>query len=133
MCFFRWQKNWHNRRDKDLLPKEHGAWNALLVSLTAGWIALGHWNVAALAVSLLWISGFVLRVPLTTYRQYRKADPAKARQAVGVSAFWIMVLILSGIVFYQTAPEKDVRIVCLGAVPLGMVLFILAAVRRSLR
>lgn len=116
-----------------MLPKEHGAWNVLLVSLIAGWIALGHWNVAALAVSLLWFSGFVLRTPLTTYRQYRKADPAKARQAVGVSAFWLMVLILSGIVFYQTAPEKDVRIVFLVAGPLGTVIFIMAAVRRSLR
>lgn len=116
-----------------MLPKEHGAWNALLVSLMAGWVALGHWNVPVLAVSFFWLSGFILRAPLTSYRQYRKADPTKARQAAGVSLFWLVVLIFSGIVFYLTAPGKDIRIVCLAAVPLGTVIFILAAVRRSLR
>jgi hypothetical protein len=116
-----------------LLPKEHGAWNALLVSLVVGWMALGQWNVAALAVSILWFSGFVLRAPLTTYRQYRKADPPKARRALGVSVFWLVVLILSGLVFYLTAPGNDIRIVCFTAAPLGTVIFILAAIRRSLR
>ncbi len=116
-----------------MLPKEHGAWNALLVSLFAGWIILGEWNIAALAASFFWISGFILRGPFSTYCQYKKADPLKSRLALGFAVFLVATLVLSGLVFYQTAPVADIRLVESLAIPLGAVIFVLTVFHRSLR
>ena len=67
-----------------MIPKEHGAWNALLVCLFAGWFCLGEWNGAALAAISIWLCVFVLRAPLNLARQYRLLDPPKARRPLWI-------------------------------------------------
>lgn len=116
-----------------MIPKEHGAWNALLVCLFGGWMSLAEWNMAAVAVSLLWFSGFILRAPLATARQYRLADPQRSRRAWGFSLVLIGILAFSGLVFYKTAPPKALLAVWAGALPLGFLLSLFAYYRRTLK
>lgn len=116
-----------------MIPKEHGAWNALLVCLFAGWMALGGWNLAAVAASIFWFSGFILRAPLVTAKQYRVADPQRSRRALGLSFVLLGLLSLSGFVFYQTAPPKAVLAVLSGALPIGFLLYIFVFIKRTFR
>jgi hypothetical protein len=116
-----------------LLPKEHGAWNALLVCLAAGWVLLGEWNGAAFAASLFWISGFSLRAPLSTFRQYQKADSAKARGALLVFLIFLLTLFLSGYWFWKEAPEVCFKWVLRAGIPLGLWISFLSVWKRNLR
>lgn len=116
-----------------MLPKEHGAWNALIVCLAAGWALLAGWNATALAATLFWLSGFILRAPISTARQYRVADPPRARRALGFSVLLLAVLLLSGFYFGEKAPPRELRLVFLAATPIGILLVILAWVKRTLR
>jgi hypothetical protein len=116
-----------------MIPKEHGAWNALLVSLCAGWMALAGWNPAAMAASLFWFSAFILRGPLSVVRQYRLADPRRFRRAWGYTLVLFGALALSGVLFYLTAPPKAALAVGAGALPLGFLLSLFAFYQRTLR
>jgi len=116
-----------------MLPKEHGAWNALIICLLAGWLALGAWNPAAMAASLFWLSGFILRAPYSIYRQYQKADPLKARKALAFLMGMILVFLASGSAFYFWAPPADLRLVLLAGIPLGAVLILWAVWKRNFR
>ncbi|HVZ79713.1 MAG TPA: YwiC-like family protein [bacterium] len=116
-----------------MLPKEHGAWNGLFIGLAAGWIGLGRFSWAALAVSILWLTAFSLRGPWNIYRQYRNVDPARTYRAriflalLGLSA-------LAGIWgFVAWAPALSLRMAGRFGVPLGLVLTLLIAWNRNLR
>jgi hypothetical protein len=116
-----------------LFPKEHGAWNALLVSLIAGWWTLEGPSPATGAAALLWSAAFVLKTPLSTARQYRVADPSKAAGALGFSFFLASLLLGSAWVFWKQAPSLASNLVLGSAVPTGLLLFILYFVKRTLR
>lgn len=116
-----------------MLPKEHGAWNALIACLAAGWILLAGWNATALAATLFWLSGFILRAPISTARQYRAADPPRARRALGFCFFLLAVLLLSGFYFAENTPPGELRLVFLAATPIGILLVAMAWVKRTLR
>ncbi len=116
-----------------MFPKEHGAWNVLLVSLAAGWLTLGHWTGPAFAATLIWFSAFILRAPLSTARQYRIADPPKAKRALVFSLLLAVIFTGSVWFFWNQAPRESQQLFLLAAAPLGSLLFVLALVRRSLR
>ena len=104
-----------------------------MVSLAAGWATLGPWNEAAFAASLLWLSAFTLRAPLSTMRQYRVADPPKALKALGFSLLLSVIFAGSVWVFWTQAPRAAQQLFLLAAAPLGFFVFTLALFRRSLR
>ncbi len=116
-----------------MFPKEHGAWNALLVSLAAGWFALGEWNDAAFFASLFWLSGFTARAPFSTARQYWKADPPKAYRAVFFFLILFFVFFVSGCLFLANAPLEDINLATQWGLPIGSLIFILVAGKKNLR
>ncbi len=116
-----------------MLPKEHGAWVALLVSLFTGWIVLDSFHPAAFAASLLWVSGFILRSPALTARQYWRTDPRRAKKAAAFFFFLLALFIGSAIVFFGGAPAPDIQLVLGAGIPLGLLISLIAAWRRNLR
>ncbi len=116
-----------------MFPKEHGAWNALLVSLFAGWIGLDQWNPVALAATLIWFSGFVLRAPTLTFLQYRKADQAKARKALVFAILLLVALAFSTLYFFRNAPQTALSLVLFLGLPIGVLICGIAVIRRNLR
>jgi len=102
-----------------MIPKEHGAWNVLFISITAGWLALGGWNPAALAITVLFILGFVLRAPLSVWRQWRLANPGLARLGLATFSAELVLFAVSGRVFWALSPPEALRWVLLGAIPIG--------------
>jgi hypothetical protein len=116
-----------------LFPKEHGAWNALLISLAAGWWTLGTSGPAAFAVTFLWLCAFTLKAPLSTFRQYRRADPSKAAKAGAWAFFLAGLLVHSAWTYWKEAPPEASRLILMAALPVGLLLFILYFLRGNLR
>jgi hypothetical protein len=116
-----------------MLPKEHGAWNILSVSAAAGWLARGAWDPAALAATLFFLLGFILRAPLGTWRQYRAVDPPRARKALLAFLVGSVLCAASFAAFWVLAPPSALRWMLFGAVPLGLLLGILYLWKRTLR
>ncbi len=116
-----------------MLPKEHGAWNLLFVSLAAGWMALGQWEASALALSAFWTLGFILRAPFSVYRQYLRADPERARRARGVFILEALGLAVALLVFVRIASRPAVFLTLAGAVPAGLALGLIFLLKRTLR
>ena len=96
-------------------------------------MALAGWNPAAVAASLFWFSAFILRGPLSVARQYRLADPRRSRRAWGYALALFVILVLSVVLFFQTAPPKAALAVGAGALPLGFLLSLFAFYQRTLR
>jgi hypothetical protein len=116
-----------------MFPKEHGAWNCLIIGLVAGWFALGHWNEAAGAFSVLWVSAFLIRGPWNHHRQYRGSDHPRSRRAlalVAVLALNILACLPTAIVL---APGPCRWMLGWFGLPLGSILMILTVRTRSLR
>ncbi len=116
-----------------MLPKEHGAWNALGLSFLAGWAALGIWSFPGAMICLFWGAGFLLRGPISIIRQYQKADPPRARRARVYLGFLLLVLGSSGPLFMITAPQADRYWVLGFGFPVGILVLILSVLRRNLR
>jgi hypothetical protein len=116
-----------------MFPKEHGAWNALLVSLAAGWWTLGGSNLAAIALTTLWLSAFILKAPFSTFRQYRIADPSKAAKAGAWALFLFGILLYSAWTYWKQGPPEASRLILFTALPAGLLLFILYSYKRTLR
>ena len=116
-----------------MFPKEHGAWNCLLVSLMAAWWALGHWNGAGGVLSVLWVSAFLIRGPWNYFRQYRKVDKVRSRKAF----VWLVGLTLTIWVCFPAtiaqSPDLCRWMLVRFGLPLSSVLLILTVWKRSLR
>lgn len=116
-----------------MFPKEHGAWNGLIISLAAGWIALGRFNWAAITLSVLWLSAFALKGPWNYYRQYRQADPFKAGRARFLLLLLWMILLFSLFFTSRMVPRSAQSLLIQAGLPLGGVLLILVLWKRNLR
>jgi hypothetical protein len=116
-----------------MLPKEHGAWNLLILSLFVGWILLGSWNFSALALSLIWIAGFILRAPLLTARHYWNVDRVYALKNLKFAFLLFLILITSGGFVFQQAPHLDLNLLKLIAGPLACLIFIAVSYKQTWR
>lgn len=94
---------------------------------------MARWDCAALAVSLFWISSFILRAPLSTARQYRIANPPTARKALAFSLFLVIVLALTGTYFWLNDPVPRSKWIFLASLPLGIGLMIRSWVEKNMR
>lgn len=116
-----------------MFPKEHGAWNCLILSSVAGWFALGHWSEAAGAVSVLWTSAFLIRGPWNFHRQYRRADRVRSRRALVMLAA-LTAAVLGSLVGAVALTSGPGRWMLIGfGLPLGSILMVLTVRNRNLR
>lgn len=116
-----------------MFPKEHGAWNALILSMAVGWTWLGHFDVAALWASLAWSAGFLSQRPFRLTIQYHKADKSKAKKALFLFLIEAAVALIAGFFFLREASEPSRRWALEVAFPLAATLGLLFLWRRTLR
>lgn len=98
-----------------------------------GWVDLGSFNLSAFDATMFWLSGFIFRAHLQTWRQYYQADSRRS----GLALVWTLMLTLTavsvGFDFVMRAPAASKALALEAGLPLGIALIILSLFRRNLR